>query len=410
MKVSLSSSLLVVVACLLLQQQQQVFDAFSVRRPVQPIVGERSRSAITRRGNPPTLQVAAEYETVSDVQEAVDLQEALDQNDDDDDTTVIRVKNELMQPQAISKEDLLNDVQEMMEAEPLVEFDQDDEAEPTNSLWSDIASKFQFLPDTPPELEPVVTDMDTAATSASLYMNPATAKIAGHVKITWEPAVAETLKALEKVGNPRRPFMVGIVGIPGSGKSTSAEIIQAYLGEDRSLIMPMDGFHIPLAELAELEHAADAIYRRGAPDTFHAAALKDELARIAYSDEPTVSIPGFDHAVGDPTPNQHTFHRETHRIVLCEGLYLLHDDDGWEDIKSFFDWTIYIDADVNVCIERLKERNKCIPVRSTSLEYNSYVMMDGKMDCAFLYIGYLQFTNIPSHFHTLPSGLHSRRN
>jgi pantothenate kinase len=41
--------------------------------------------------------------------------------------------------------------------------------------------------------------------------------------------------------------------------------------------------------------------------------------------------------------------------------YLLHDQDGWEHIQKFLDWTIFIEADVDVCIDRLKERNKCIP-------------------------------------------------
>jgi len=125
----------------------------------------------------------------------------------------------------------------------------------------------------------------------------------------------------------------------------------------------MDGFHLPLQALAERPNAADMIYRRGAPDTFDPAGLARELSRIAYGDEPTVSIPGFDHAQGDPVPEQHTFEREQHQIVICEGIYLLHDDHGWESIKSFFDWTLYIDADVDACIERLKERNKVIPVR-----------------------------------------------
>jgi hypothetical protein len=40
---------------------------------------------------------------------------------------------------------------------------------------------------------------------------------------------------------------------------------------------------------------------------------------------------------------------------------LLHDRDGWEHIQKFLDWTVYIEADVDICIHRLKERNKCIP-------------------------------------------------
>lgn len=211
---------------------------------------------------------------------------------------------------------------------------------------------------------------EEAAVSASLYMNPATTKIAQHVKITWEPEVAEILKAIQKVSNPNRPFMVGIVGIPGSGKSTSSEVLAEMLmaangesGVENAIVMPMDGYHYSLEDLAKFPDAADAVYRRGAPDTFNPVALARDLERIAYGSEPEVRIPGFDHARGDPEPDQHTFRRAEHRVIICEGIYLLHDSDGWEHVRKYFDYTIYIDADIDACITRLKERNKCIPVR-----------------------------------------------
>jgi pantothenate kinase len=208
-----------------------------------------------------------------------------------------------------------------------------------------------------------------AAVSASLYMNPATGKIASNLVVTWEPAVAEILDRMQRLSNPSRPFLVGLVGIPGSGKSTSAEIVTTLLGglgdgygENHAIVMPMDGYHIPLQDLAESDNAADLIYRRGAPDTFDPAALFEKLNEIAYGDAETVTLPGFDHAKGDPVPNQHTFTRSENKVVIVEGIYLLHDSDGWEVMKRLFDWTIYIDADVDTCIERLKIRNKCIPV------------------------------------------------
>ena len=72
-------------------------------------------------------------------------------------------------------------------------------------------------------------------------------------------------------------------------------------------------------------------------------------------------LPGFDHAVGDPVPGEVRFLRNQHTIVVVEGLYLLHDNDGWEQVASLFDHRIYIDADLEACIDRLKVRNKCIP-------------------------------------------------
>lgn len=235
------------------------------------------------------------------------------------------------------------------------------EAEPSqpNGLVGSIKTKFK-----PQRIADRFNDDDIseeAALSASLYMNPETMKLAPSVKVTWEPGVAKHILALKKVSNPSRPLMVGVVGIPGSGKSTSCDILAKLLGDERCLVMPMDGYHYSMAQLMQFPNADDAIYRRGACDTFDSPSLAKDLERIAHGREPLVSIPGFDHAKGDPTPNQHLFDRNKHDIVICEGLYLLHDQQGWEHIQKFLDWTIYIEADIDVCMERLKERNKCIP-------------------------------------------------
>jgi len=114
--------------------------------------------------------------------------------------------------------------------------------------------------------------------------------------------------------------------------------------------------------LQQFPDADAAAYRRGAPDTFDAKALERDLHRIRYgTNEPVIHLPGFEHAVGDPVANVHTFQRDQHKIVLCEGLYLLHDQDGWDNIANFFDLTIFLEADVDQCMDRLKIRNTCIP-------------------------------------------------
>jgi pantothenate kinase len=127
-------------------------------------------------------------------------------------------------------------------------------------------------------------------------------------------------------------------------------------------MIPFDGYHYPMKELLQMTDSKDLIYRRGAPDTFDAARLKRDLVRVRSSaDEKVIKTPGFDHAVGDPAPDEHEFDRAKHRVVFCEGLYLLHDNEEWKDVKGIFDYSIFVDADVDACIERLKIRNKCIP-------------------------------------------------
>jgi pantothenate kinase len=185
------------------------------------------------------------------------------------------------------------------------------------------------------------------------------------IKLTWEAAEAKKIRraVLEKYARPTTdtPLMVAVVGIPGAGKSTSSSILTGLLEDVGCLLMPFDGYHYPLETLKTFEDPDDAIYRRGAPDTFDVKALKNDLETMRFGDRKVVKVPGFDHAAGDPEPNAHTFDRDEHRVIITEGLYLLHDEDGWEDVKDYFDMTIFVNADVDICVDRLKQRNKRIP-------------------------------------------------
>eukprot|EP00521_Asterionellopsis_glacialis_P014907 CAMPEP_0195305336 /NCGR_PEP_ID=MMETSP0707-20130614/36107_1 /TAXON_ID=33640 /ORGANISM="Asterionellopsis glacialis, Strain CCMP134" /LENGTH=273 /DNA_ID=CAMNT_0040369423 /DNA_START=232 /DNA_END=1053 /DNA_ORIENTATION=- len=193
------------------------------------------------------------------------------------------------------------------------------------------------------------------------------------VVITWEPKVADEIrKKVEEHKatreSPDQPFMIGVVGIPGSGKTTScwtlADMLTSGLdGKSKlpTMVMPFDGYHYSVDQLLTFENPDDVIYRRGAPDTFDPKSLESDLKRIRNGQENIVKIPGFDHAVGDPEPDAHTFNRNVHDVVICEGLYLFHDEDGWDSIMDQFDYSIFVKADVDTCVDRLKERNKCIP-------------------------------------------------
>ena len=190
---------------------------------------------------------------------------------------------------------------------------------------------------------------------------------------TWEPKAAELIVERWLMASSTlatgscSPFLVALVGIPGSGKSTSAHLLAKALTAKASspFIMPHDGYHYPLADLTKFPNPNDVIYRRGAPDTFDTTALLQDLKRLKSDKETTIQLPGFDHAKGDPEYNAHTFERTQHNIVICEGLYLLHDGDGWQEIQNLFDFSIFIDSNIDDCIERLKVRNTVIPGYTT---------------------------------------------
>lgn len=140
---------------------------------------------------------------------------------------------------------------------------------------------------------------------------------------SWEPEIAgQIIAAVTKANEAKRPYMVAMVGIPGSGKTVSGFILASRLEESgiECMVMPHDGYHFPLDHLRMFPDADDAIYRRGAPDTFDPHMLKRDLDRIRDGEEDIIMVPGFDHGRGDPEPDTHAFDRHKHKVVLCEGL------------------------------------------------------------------------------------------
>ena len=164
--------------------------------------------------------------------------------------------------------------------------------------------------------------------------------------------------------HPTRRVVVGIVGLPGSGKSTIAhqlaDAVNAQAGAGTVQALGMDGFHLSRAALAQMPDPAAALARRGAPWTFDPAGLAARItslrqASLAPGAAP-VLWPAFDHGVGDPQEDAVAIGPAT-RLVLVEGLYLLHRDHGW-NLHGLLDVCWYLDVPMEVAMQRLVARHQ----------------------------------------------------
>ncbi len=167
----------------------------------------------------------------------------------------------------------------------------------------------------------------------------------------------QALAAQLKHAPPRR--IIGLAGVPGSGKSTLAarwcREINAQYGPHATAVLGMDGFHLTRAQLAQMPDAEAAFARRGAPWTFDAPALAARLQLLRENCQ-SVAWPDFQHEIGDPVEN--AFHIAPEVIlVLVEGLYLLHQDDGWDAVARQFDKVWYLDTPREIALERLLQRH-----------------------------------------------------
>jgi len=140
--------------------------------------------------------------------------------------------------------------------------------------------------------------------------------------------------------------LVGIVGAPGAGKSTIAAELVARI--PRIALLPMDGFHLPQAELRRLGRRD----RMGAPDTFDVDAFLAVLRKLRAGE--AVIAPGFDREREEPVPASLIVDSP---LVIIEGNYLLLDSGGWESARPLFDATFFLEVDHEIRLDRLIARH-----------------------------------------------------
>lgn len=156
-------------------------------------------------------------------------------------------------------------------------------------------------------------------------------------------------------------IIVGLAGLPGSGKSTMAQAwvdaVNLQMGAGTAQMLGMDGFHLTRADLARQPDPAAALARRGAPWTFDPLALQARLPMLrAGFGQHRVYWPGFEHGVGDPVADALVVLPST-RLVLVEGLYLLHRGDGWA-AQPLLDGCWFLDVPMEIAMGRLAARHQ----------------------------------------------------
>ena len=156
-------------------------------------------------------------------------------------------------------------------------------------------------------------------------------------------------RALAGTGERR---MLGITGAPGAGKTTLGTALGEALGV-QAVLVGMDGFHLANAELIRLGRRQ----RKGAPDTFDVDGYAALLARLRSQPEPVIYAPVFDRELDESVGSAIPVPREV-PLVITEGNYLLHDGQGWQDIRTLLDEVWFIDLAPDERLARLIARRR----------------------------------------------------
>lgn len=176
------------------------------------------------------------------------------------------------------------------------------------------------------------------------------------------PVLPDPIGALcERISNGTSRRIIALVGVPGAGKSTIAQrlgdAVNERCGADVMAVLGMDGFHLSKAALRQMPDPELAFARRGAPWTFAPADLAERLIMLREAfGKTSVTWPDFQHEIGDPVEDAHEVGPAV-RLVLVEGLYLLHNADGWDAVAAQFDERWFLDTPLDIALERLTKRH-----------------------------------------------------
>src|SRR6266849_3887608 len=145
--------------------------------------------------------------------------------------------------------------------------------------------------------------------------------------------------------------ILGITGAPGAGKSTLAAAIIAEL-DGEAVDVPMDGFHLANSELDRLGRRG----RKGAPDTFDAAAYVSLVRRVRADDDEVVYAPAFRRELDEPIAGAIAIPRRL-PLVVTEGNYLLLGYLPWAALRGLLDEVWYLELGDRTRNERLVDRH-----------------------------------------------------
>jgi uridine kinase len=163
-----------------------------------------------------------------------------------------------------------------------------------------------------------------------------------------------------------KPFLIGIVGGSGSGKSTFIHALRKHFSEAELCIVSQDDYYLP----RDQQHTdANGEKNFDLPDSFDKKALRSDIEKLLAGE--TVIRQEYTFNNADATPKMLEF--KPAPVIIIEGLFLFH----YKKIKPLFDLKIFINAKENLKVIRRIKRDQVVrnyPLEDVLYKYEHHVL------------------------------------
>lgn len=143
-----------------------------------------------------------------------------------------------------------------------------------------------------------------------------------------------------------RPYVIGVTGGSGSGKTTFIQLLEERFGKEDLCVFSQDNYYKPRSEQAWDDNKVQNFDR---PDSFRRQEFYDDVRKLLHWQTVEVEEYTFNNAL--KSPRQLRF--EPAPILVLEGIFVFY----YEEIYSLMDLRLFIDVDEHLKVIRRIRRD-----------------------------------------------------
>jgi len=144
----------------------------------------------------------------------------------------------------------------------------------------------------------------------------------------------------------KKPFVIGIAGGSGSGKTFFLNCFLHHFKQDEVTLVSQDDYYIPAGDMTQEENK---LYNFDLPSTIDSEQFLRDIKQLLNGEV----VYKKEYNFNNPLAVVKILEIKSAPIIIVEGLFILH----FKEIAGLLDHTIFVDADEQIALERRVKRD-----------------------------------------------------
>ncbi|RZK67880.1 MAG: uridine kinase [Pedobacter sp.] len=144
----------------------------------------------------------------------------------------------------------------------------------------------------------------------------------------------------------KKPFIIGIAGGSGSGKTFFLNCFLHHFKQDEVTLVSQDDYYIPAGDMTQEENK---LYNFDLPSTIDSEQFLRDIKQLTSGEV----VYKKEYNFNNPLAVVKILEIKSAPIIIVEGLFILH----FKEIAALLDHTIFVDADEQVALDRRIKRD-----------------------------------------------------